>query len=147
MDDAGIWLKIAVYLALGVLPWAFAGLGAWLIWSAHRFQAKARLVQATVSAVHEQISAPRSNDNTRIITSYRPVFSYTDTNGDVQQVETFLNSTAYNLEPGAEREILVTNEEPGMARLPGLLLYCFGAIFISGGLVFGIICLMALIAL
>lgn len=147
MEDAGVWQEVLVFLILGVLPWIFVGVGAWLIWSAHRFLAKAEQVKAKVVAVHEQSNTCRSNDHKRVVTTFRPVFAITDQDGEVRQVETFLSSSAYDFAIGMERKIMIDPDEPTMARVPGFMTYAFGGILVAGGLVLGVICMLVLSAL
>ena len=141
MED-GSWEKLLVMLTLGVLPWVFVGIGGWLIWRTRRFTSRAIRLTGTVTGVHRS-SSYNHNTNSHS-TTYQPVFTFTLPDGRQAEGKTFLASGSRNFAPGTTKEILVDPDRPETVRMPGFMLYGFGAIFVAGGAVFGIVCLFAL---
>ena len=146
MDGLGSWEKILIYFMLGILPWIFVAVGGWLLWSARNFMARAIRTRGRVLQVSQQTSTSSSNGTTRRTTTYKPLFEYTDPNGEIRKAETFLASTSYNYAIGSEHEILI-DPEGGTVRIPGFMIYGFGAIFAGIGLLFGIVGIFALSAM
>ena len=141
MED-GSWEKLVVMLTLGVLPWVFVGVGAFLVWRARRFTARAIRLTGTVIGVH-QSSSYNHNTNSHS-TTYQPVFAFTLPDGREAQGKTFLAASGRNFPVGTEKEILVDPDKPDTVRLPGFMLYGFGAIFAVAGLIFAVVSLFAL---
>lgn len=143
MADGG-WEQILIYFMMGVLPWIFVAVGGWLIWQAYQFMGNVSRTMGTVKAVHQSTSTSGSGSDRRVVTTYKPVFEYQDASGLTQQGETFLHSTSYNFAVGEQREILVNPDFPGKVRMPGLMIYGFGALFVAIGLIFGIVGIFAM---
>ena len=141
MED-GSWEKLVVMLTLGGLPWVFVFVGGFLVWRARAFTARAIRLTGTVIGVH-QSSSYNHNTNSHS-TTYKPVFSFTLPDGREAQGKTFLSGSGRNFAPGTQKEILVDPENPETVRLPGFMLYGFGAIFAVAGLIFGVVSLFAL---
>ena len=143
MGEMGFWEQTLIYFMLGVFPWIFVAVGAWLLWSAHQFMGRAQRTIGRVLHVTRQVST--SSDNGTSV-SYKPTFEYVDEAGNTRQGETFLASSSYNFDVGTEREILL-DPKTGQIRMPGWLIYGFGAIFAGIGLLFGIVGIFAIIAM
>lgn len=143
MADGG-WEQILIYFMLGVLPWIFVVVGGWFIWDAYKFMGNVSRTIGTVTGVHQSTSTSGSGSDRRLVTTYKPVFEYEDRSGQTQKAETFIYSTSYNFGVGEQREILVNPDRPDKVKMPGLMIYGFGAIFVSIGLVFGIVGLFAM---
>lgn len=145
MQEQGFWEQALIFFMLGVLPWIFVGVGGYLIWSAHKFVQRSLKVTGTVVGVHEKTSY-NSDRNTRT-TTYQPVFEYTLPDGRVAQGKTFISSTGRNFPVGTQKEILVDPDRPDTVRMPGFLVYGFGAIFLVLGLIFAVAGIFALRAM
>lgn len=141
------WEKLLIYFLLGVLPWIFVVAGAWLVWSAHQFMSRAVKVRGTVVNVRTKMSTSSSSNSNRPVTSYQPEFEYVDAGGNKVRGATFLFSTSYNFPVGTEKEILADPENPDKVRMPGAMIYGFGAILAGVGLVFGIVGIFAIQAM
>ncbi len=139
----GGWETYLIYFMLGVLPWLFVAIGGWLLWSAHTFMKKAVPTRGIVVNVKRKISSSSSENSSGPTTTYCPVFEFSTPDGDTRQAETFLYSTSYNFEIGSLHDILV-DPAGGKARMPGFMIYGFGAIFAGIGLLFGIVGIFAL---
>ncbi len=142
MEEGSFWEVTLKYFMLGVFPWIFVALGAWLMWSAHKFMRKALRATGTVVAVHEKTSY--SSSSNRRTTTYQPIFEYTLPDGRTVQGKTFLSASGRNWPVGTEKEILVDPDNPETVRIPGFLIYGFGGIFFVMGSLFGIAALFAL---
>jgi len=140
------WQAMLQGLMMGVLPWGFVLAGAWLIYRTHRFLKGAARVRGVVVEVHEK-SRRSGGDTTRRVTTYRPVFEYTDAKGTPRRAPTFLYSTSYNFQIGQVHDILANPDMPQTVRLPGWMNYGFGGLFVGLGLLFGIAGLFAMRAI
>ena len=145
MADTGFWEQALIYFMMGVMPWIFAGVGAWLLWGAHSFMKGATKTTGTVLSVRRSTSTSGSGADRRTSISYKPTFEYVDGAGRTQRAETFLSSSGYNYRIGEQREILVNPDTPEKVRMPGFMIYGFGAIFASIGVLFGILGIFAML--
>ena len=137
------WETYLIYFMLGVFPWIFVAVGAWMIWSAHKFMQKAVRTRGTVVEVHRKTSTTSRDDSTRTVTTFQPVFEYQGEDGSTKRGLTWMASTSYNYAIGSEHEILV-NPDDETVRVPGFMIYGFGAIFGGIGLVVGIVGIFAI---
>ena len=140
--EGGSWEKLVVTLTLGVMPWIFVGIGGWLIWRARAFTRRAIRLTGTVVGVHQSTSYNSSTNSHR--TSYQPVFSFNLPDGRSAQGKTFLSASGRNFPVGTQKEILVDPENPDTVRLPGFMLYGFGAILLVAGLIVAVVSVFAL---
>ena len=145
MDDSSSWEHWLTIFMLGVLPWIFVAVGAGLIWKAHSFMKSAIRLTGTVTGVYESTSY--NSDRNTYVTTYQPVFEFTLPDGRVAEGKTFISGTGRNFPVGTQKEVLVDPENTGTVRLPGFLIYGFGAIFLGIGLVFAVVGIFALRAM
>ena len=134
-------------IVLGVLPWIFAAAGGYFLYSAYSFMKSAVRTTGRVTNVHQQTSTSSSGNSNRVVTTYKPVFEYVDKAGNTQSAETFLYSTSYNFDIGSQHEILINPEMPELARMPGIMVYGFGVLFLALGVIFGVVGIFALQAM
>lgn len=133
MDDSAFpwWAQ----LLMALLPIAFIGAGSWMIWSARRFMAGARRCKGVV--VDVRVNHSTDSDGRRSVT-YQPVFEYHNDAGATVRAPVWLSSSGRNYAIGSERDILVNPAFPEVVRLPGVMVYGFGAIFVVAGILVGI---------
>ena len=132
------WDDLLLGFLMYGLPWSFVAVGGWLTWKAWSFMRHAERVKATVMDVKIQHGSTGTGSSRRHTMTYRPVFAYQDARGTDQRAETFLWSSSYNFDVGTTKEILVDPREPDVCRIPGFMIYGFGALFLLIGLLFGI---------